>query len=241
MKKVGIIGMGKMGSAIHANIKKQFTVHTFDKDKDLKQICDTDIIIFAVKPQSFYPLAKKFKKYLSDQHIISIMAGVGIRQMSNALGTDNITRTMPNISARYGKSITAVYPEIKNENVLAIVTYWGELFYLKDEDQFHSFTAVSSSSPAYFLKLADEIYKIARKNGFDDDIAKKIVTNSISAAAMLMEKHRGLATKGIDEIKSKRGVTEQALTALNDRFEKLIEESVNSAVIRSKEISDETK
>lgn len=242
MKKIGIVGMGKMGSAIYSNLDKdkEFEIYRLNKHSDLKQLLDTEIVVIAIKPQVFNSLAKDLKKYLSNQYIISIMAGLTTRQISNALNTKKIIRTMPSISLRYGNSITAVYPKLIDGDIFRILSNWGELLYLTDEEQFHSFTALSSSSPAYFLRLAQEIESIALKNGYDNSIAQKLSINSLYSASSLLKKNNGDITNSINEIKSKKGVTEQALFILDNGLE-IVQKAVNSAINRSKEISDGLK
>lgn len=239
MKKIGIIGMGKVGKAIGLRAKKDFNIYEFDKNKSLKKISEVDIVVLSIKPQDFYSLSINLKQYLSSQPIISVMAGINTGHISKSLASSEIIRTMPNLALRFGKSLTAVYSVRKlGPQVLNLISGWGEIIFLRDEAQFHSFTALSGSGPAYFLELANEIESIAIKSGFDKNIAKKISHNALSSALLLLEKNKFDVQKSVSEIKSKGGVTERALTTFNEnKFYEILEKAVNDAINRSKELS----
>lgn len=243
MKKIGIIGMGKMGTAIHSRIGSEFRVYEFDKQTDLANISSMDIVILAIKPQTFSTLSDELKGHISDrQLIISIMAGIGIKRISVALGASKVIRTMPNISLRYGESLTAVYSSEKkpDKDVLNIISGWGKFFYIETEDQFHSFTALCGSSPAYFLKLAAEIESLAMSYGYPKEIVRTISMNALNGALLSLQKNEGYTKKSIEEIRSKGGVTEEALLELDrNHHDKLVEKAIAAATNRSKELSNE--
>ena len=75
MRKVAVIGMGNMGSAIALSIKDRFSLTTFDIDKAKVEalgfkpcesvqeaIKDADIVLIAINPQFID------KNFLSDRH-----------------------------------------------------------------------------------------------------------------------------------------------------------------------------
>jgi pyrroline-5-carboxylate reductase len=65
MKTVAIIGLGNMGSAIQRLLQKNFEVIGIDRQHGtLKDVAKTDIIILAVKPQSFAELAQELSQYI---------------------------------------------------------------------------------------------------------------------------------------------------------------------------------
>ena len=72
------------------------------------KIAESDIIIIAVKPQDFEELSKELKPLLNKAKcIISIMAGMKIKQIEQALNNVNIIRAMPNSPAELGMGMTA--------------------------------------------------------------------------------------------------------------------------------------
>jgi len=71
-------------------------------------IQSADLVIFAVKPQDSDVLFQKLKPHIDSQQVfLSIMAGVKIETISNALGAKKIIRAMPNLPAQIGMGMTA--------------------------------------------------------------------------------------------------------------------------------------
>src|SRR5260221_5807 len=108
MKAIAIIGLGNMGSAIQRLLQGHLEVISIDRQYDtLKDVAKVDVIILAVKPQSFTELAQELRQYVGEQVVLSIMAGVPIDAIANALGVTKVVRTMPNLALTKGQSLTA--------------------------------------------------------------------------------------------------------------------------------------
>jgi pyrroline-5-carboxylate reductase len=239
MKKIAIIGMGTIGTAISHRLKKDFQVIGFKKKTGLKKINETEIVIIAVKPQDFAKLALNLKEYLDGQVIISVMAGISIREISMSLGTSSVIRVMPNLALNYGKSLTAVYPKNKlNKYTKIIVSLWGDTVYLLNENQFNSFTALCGSSPAYLLKMASQIELSAIAYGYDKKTSNRIVKSALDTAGLIMHQGNRSVAESISSIKSKGGITEEAFYVLDENnFDEILKNAIKAAVNKSKELS----
>ena len=127
--KIGIIGSGNMGSAIikgivNNNLTDSTNIYVYDKDstkttklkeelginvspiiKDL--INNIDILILAVKPNVSRDIFKEIKDYVTNEVIISIMAGITINTIENSLESDKkIVRVMPNTPALVNEAMS---------------------------------------------------------------------------------------------------------------------------------------
>ena len=70
-------------------------------------ISQADIIILSVKPQDFQALGRQIMPYVkSGQLILSIMAGIKIAAIYEAIGATKIVRAMPNLPAQIGMGMT---------------------------------------------------------------------------------------------------------------------------------------
>ena len=176
-KKIGFVGCGNMGSAMVGGLinsgflkaediiistkteesakklEKQFNVKT---SLDSKLVAaESEIIILAVKPFMYKAIIDEIKSEITkDKLIITVAAGITIGNMEEWLGNDfKIIRTMPNTPALVGQAMSAVCPN-KNINkaeldyCFKIFESFGECVQL-DEKDFHGFTALCGSSPAY--------------------------------------------------------------------------------------------
>ena len=140
--KLGVIGCGKMASAILGGVcKNQFlnpeNVFVFDINLDasakmcakygfnevlsLNELLDNvDVILLAVKPFVFHDVLLEIKEFYKDQPIISILAGVKMKKFNFILSEAPIVRVMPNTPALVNEGMSAI---CKNEFV---DEYWSE-------------------------------------------------------------------------------------------------------------------
>ena len=122
--RVGIIGCGAMGSAIARTLSDEGIVYDIDRERarsvaegtkfrvadSLEEaVRECDLLLLAVKPQTLsdiYPVLMDSGS--GEKRWISIAAGVSTSTLAENLGTTEVVRFMPNIAARYGRSVTAI-------------------------------------------------------------------------------------------------------------------------------------
>ncbi|EHI96940.1 pyrroline-5-carboxylate reductase [Clostridium sp. DL-VIII] len=241
-KKVGFIGCGNMGSAMVGGlIKSEFleadniivSTKTEESAKKLKEqfgiattldsklvAKEADVIILAVKPFMYKDMITKIKSELSkDKLIITIAAGISISNMEEWVGENaKIIRTMPNTPALVGQAMSAICPN-KNVNdedldyCIRIFKSFGECVQLEEKD-FHGFTALCGSSPAYVFMFIEAMADSAVKLGIPRVKAYKMAAQSVlGASKMVLEtgKHPGELK---DAVCSPAGTTIDAVVEL---------------------------
>lgn len=178
-KRIGIIGLGNMGSAIAKRlIADKHEVYGFDKDKAKLQDIDcikaadtlpellsnTDIILLAVKPQDFGQLLAEMKgrNDLENKVIISIAAGVTTSIIEEALGElkVRIVRVMPNLFAASGDGVCGICKgkyatEEDLSTIQSLLECLGKVIVVT-EDKMDEVTAVSGSGPGYLCYLVKD-------------------------------------------------------------------------------------
>ena len=134
--KLGVIGCGKMASAILGGIvKKKFLnsddIYVYDISMEasgklcreygfreaysLKELFESvDIVLFAVKPFVVNEILSDIQEYYNNQLLLSILAGVKIEKFEKALKSAKVVRIMPNTPALVNEGASAI---CKNENV----------------------------------------------------------------------------------------------------------------------------
>lgn len=175
--KIGIIGLGNMGSAIAARFAdKGHEIYAFDKDKaklggitHIKVIAElsgllsnADIIILAVKPQDFGTVLSEIEKNkdLTNKIIVSIAAGVTTAIIEEVLGTAKVIRVMPNIFAVSGDGVCGIckgkYATEKDlSTIQSLLECLGKVIVVT-EDKMDGVTAVSGSGPGYLCYLVKD-------------------------------------------------------------------------------------
>lgn len=153
--KVGLIGVGNMGTAIIEGLLKKGEIKPddifiYDKFKDKaaafavktrvklessvqKVIEKSNLIILAIKPQDLGELSKELKVPNLDagvegfKCIISILAGIPISKIKENIKGESfrVVRAMPNLGAVVGSSVTALAAESANAIALSKFVFSG--------------------------------------------------------------------------------------------------------------------
>ena len=245
MKKITIIGLGKMGSAICNRLLQQgdFEITTCKREDDVNEkVGGADIIIIAVKPQNFDELASSITTNISDKLIISIMAGVTIESISQKLKSKKIIRSMPNLGSAIGEGVTgwiasaACSKEDKDvaEKIFAAL---GHQFEFEEEQFLDTVTAISGSGPAYFFYLTQLLEEKAIEFGFNKEQAERLAKYTFFSAAKVMEQSDKNPQEWVNAVASKGGITEQALTYMKEnKFDSIFKNAVEAAKKRSEEL-----
>jgi len=207
-----------------------------------KQIADSDIIILAVKPQDFDELANELKKAISPKNIIiSIMAGITIKYISEKLSTQKIVRAMPNSPAELGMGITgytcgpvlSVDEVRKSGNILAAT---GLTIFFENESMLNAVTALSGSGPAYFFYLVKNMIAAGEKMGMDEHVSTALVKQTMLGSFHLLNGSSKSLDELIKAVSSKGGTTEAAFTV----FEQLqVGENLQKGIVRACERAKE--
>ena len=208
------------------------------------QLGTYDLVILSVKPQDFNAVAAALKEVLSpEQVILSIMAGISIGRIREALGHQRVVRAMPNTPAMLGMGITAytASPEVEQSQLRRIellVNATGRSVYLEDEAMLDAVTALSGSGPAYFFYLVKSMIEAGKKMGFDESVSALLVKQTMLGSYHLINN----AEKSLDElirtVASKGGTTEAALKRFGEGgIDAHLQEGIFAAKNRSEELA----
>jgi pyrroline-5-carboxylate reductase len=189
-----------------------------------KAIINSDVVVFAVKPQVLSEVAKSLSAFLPQKKplFISIVAGVRIVDLERWLGSNlAIVRVMPNTpalvqsgaSALFANRYVTEYQKELAENILRAV---GLTIWLDDELQMDAVTALSGSGPAYFFLLMEVLEKAGVNLGLPQKTARLLTLQTAFGAAKMAlssgENVKNLRAK----VTSKGGTTEQAVAVLEE-------------------------
>ena len=136
---------------------------------------ESDIVIFAVKPQVMKTAVLPLAEGLSEKKplLISIAAGIPISSLESWAGDDlAMVRAMPNTPALINAGITALFansrvlPE-QRDQAESIMCAVGKVVWVEDETLMDTVTAVSGSGPAYFFYFMEALEQAAIEEGLD--------------------------------------------------------------------------
>jgi pyrroline-5-carboxylate reductase len=260
--KIAIIGTGNMGSAFFRGLSEHFSddelaVCDTSEEKlqalgakhastDINQIvADADVVLMAVKPQSFEECISSITEPLAEKLIVSIMAGVTMKTIQEKTGSKKIVRSMPNLGVQVGRGMTgwiasAAVSDDEKALTKKIFVSLGAEIELKSEDLIDPLSTVSGSGPAYFFYLTEKLAKNAEALGFSKENAKTLAEETFVASAQLLDQNEMSAEEWRTAVSSKKGTTEQAIKHFEEeKMGETLMGGMQKALKRSKEIAEE--
>lgn len=262
-KIIGFIGCGNMGSAMVGGLIKSGFQNPSDiivstkTEASAKKVSDefkvkitldnkevakkADVLVLAVKPYMYKGVIDEIKSELTrEMLIITIAAGVSIENMEYWLGEGSkIIRTMPNTPALVGEAMSAMcsnkhVTEEELEYAKNIFNSFGDCVDLPEKD-FHAFTALCGSSPAYVFMFVEAMADAAVKLGIPRVKAYTMAAQSVlGSAKMVLDtgKHPGELK---DMVCSPAGTTIDAVAELEKHgFRSAVIEAMEKCAEKSK-------
>ena len=187
-------------------------------DKPAPALEGADIAVLAVKPQEFSTAARSLS-LSSGQTVMSIMAGVTIATIRDALKHDAIVRAIPNTPAQVGEGMTVwtatdAVPDAAREQVRSILAVLGQELYVDDEKYVDMATAVSSSGPAYIFLVMEALIDGAVHIGLRRDTAQRMVIQTILGSAKYAQATGKHPADLRNQVTSPAGTTSEGLLVL---------------------------
>lgn len=261
-KTLGVIGAGKMGSAILAGLLKTGTVTAkkiliYDRNprqytglttiypvkiaKNIPELVSrSDICLLAVKPQDKENVLKEMKAVGREKLVISILAGVTTRYLEKKLGRTPVVRVMPNIGIKVdaGMSFYSGGRFARRTDLKTVSRLFAKLGETAEitEKKMDLATAVSGSGPAYFFLLMEILSGYARKSGLSKEDSVKMARQVILSSALLAKNEP--AEKLRAAVTSKGGTTEAAVLFLEKAgIRKIFGSALKAAQARARKLS----
>lgn len=249
-----------MGGAIIGGIYKKYNVAVCEQDQkrlqglkrkykiatgNLKTVVKkSQVIILAVKPQSFDSILKELKPFLTQNHlVISIAAGITCHYIEKRIRAKvRVIRAMPNLPAQVGEGITGICAGKAAKNKDLILTQ--QLFscvgttIVIDEKYMDAITAASGSGPAYVFLFIESLNKAVQSLGFDKKLAKALVLQTIKGSLNLLNEQKEDAGVLRARVTSKGGTTQAAMDVFKKYdLDKVFKAALNAAKKRARELS----
>ena len=206
-------------------------------------ITDADIIILAVKPQDFPPLAAGIRPFIRPhQVILSVMAGVRVASIIESTGADKVVRCMPNLPAQVGMGMTVftATPHMDMKELFIVqnlINTTGKSLHVEDESLIDAATAISGSGPAYVYYFMEAMIQTGVKMGFTLSQAELLVNQTFMGAVHLHNQNELTCEEWIKKVASRGGTTEAAIKVFNEHSVKgKIEAGLVAAFDRAKEL-----
>jgi pyrroline-5-carboxylate reductase len=237
LKRVGVIGAGKIGSSLVARLSaagnfdltvsdvhneqlarfaEGYGVETTNSNREAAE--GSDLLVVAVKPwdvgrvlDEIFPAIKGDEKA-----VVSVAAGVPISAIEGRLPAGAaVLRVMPNLCAAVGLGSAVVAANESGEahlpEVVGIFRHVGDVIELP-ERLFDAATALHGSGPAYVALFADALIQAGVREGIPRDVARRLVNGTIGGTAVLLKERTAHQIR--DEVMTPGGTTAAAFVAM---------------------------
>jgi len=192
-KRIGFVGFGNMAKALWGGFSTLGVIGlACDPNPtttegisflSLNELIDqSEILFLCVKPQIFREMIFP----VVSQPVVSIMAGVGLKELSQSFQT--VIRLMPNTPMSVSEGMTAICypPDLTSNSILEMLLLTcGRILHV-EESWMDVVTAISGSGPAFLYRLADIARLWAMDHGVPDRVATELFAQTLVGAGKLL-------------------------------------------------------
>jgi len=231
MRTITFIGNGTMALSIAKGLKGKYHIElvgrnmknldTFETQLGTKinkyLLKDFDMtgktILLCVKPGNVEEVAKLVQG--KADLLISVLAGVSTKILKKYFKPKTVVRSMPNLAASTGKSMTTLTGDAKaKEDGIVILNAIGRTLWLESEKELDVATALAGSGPAYLALIAEALVDGAVKQGLKREDAMATMRGLFNGFASLIQNVHPATLK--DDVMSPGGTTASGYGALEE-------------------------
>lgn len=190
-----------------------------------------EIVVWAVKPQSFAEAAAPCAGFVGRALQLSVMAGIPSQAIVRASGSARVVRAMPNTPALIGQGMAGLFAcaavnAADRSAVEAVLAPTGQLLWLEHEAQLDAVTAVSGSGPAYVFYFVEAMIDAAEQMGLTREQGRTLALATFAGATALAQQSGEAPALLRERVTSKGGTTHAALESLRA-------DAVGAAIVRA--------
>jgi pyrroline-5-carboxylate reductase len=237
LRRVGVIGAGKIGGSLVARLSAAGTFDLVVSDvheEQLERVAEgygvktttsnretaegSDLLVVAVKPWDVGRILDEISPAIKgdEKAVVSVAAGVPISAIEGRLPAGAaVLRVMPNVCAAVGLGSAVVAANESGEahlpEVVGIFRHVGDVIELS-ERLFDAATALHGSGPAYVALFADALIQAGVREGIPRDVARRLVNGTIGGTAVLLKERTAHQIR--DEVMTPGGTTAAAFVAM---------------------------
>ena len=204
-----------------------------------------DLVVWAVKPQSFRDAAAPVRDLAGGALHLSVMAGIRADAIAQAAGATRIVRCMPNTPALVGKGMTGLFASPSasaTDRALAeaVIATTGDWLWVEREEQLDAVTALSGSGPAYVFYFLEAMQQAGTELGLTPEQARRLAVGTFAGGAQLAaDSPEPLATLR-ERVTSKGGTTHAGLTVMREAgMDQSFIAAMKAAARRARELGEE--
>ncbi|MGK0187837.1 MAG: pyrroline-5-carboxylate reductase [Verrucomicrobiales bacterium] len=263
--KLGIIGCGKMGTALLRGILAKGICAESDVTasdsvaaattalqslhpgvraaSNVETASKSDVLLLCVKPHQILATLSEIAAAGVSPLVISIAAGVSLDKMQGAMGAGaRIARVMPNTPALIGKGAAAfsLGSQCTAEDGEIVSSLLAAVGHVEEvpENLLNAVTGVSGSGPAYVYMIIEALADGGVVMGLTKQQALNLAAQTVAGAAEMVIQTGEHPAQLRDAVTSPGGTTIAALAKLEEKgLRSAMIEAVRTAAMRAEELT----
>jgi pyrroline-5-carboxylate reductase len=263
--KLVFVGGGNMASAILGGLIRQgmsaqriWVIEPFEQSRQRLEalgvhtlsapsadLQDADVMVWAVKPQSFHEAAQQNRAFCQQALHLSVAAGIRSDSIAHWLGSERIVRAMPNTPALVGLGQTGLFARTgvtpaEKQLIAQVLEPTGQLLWVAHEPLLDAVTAISGSGPAYVFYFLEAMIQAGIDMGLSAAQAHQLAVGTFEGASALAKASDESPHVLRERVTSKGGTTYAATCALDEAgVQSLFKHALEAARLRAQELGDE--
>lgn len=213
-----------------------------ESNRELVQ--QASLVWLAIKPQMIDKVGSEIRGQIPEATVVvSIVAGISIKQLSDQIQTSRLIRVMPNTPALIGRGASGMassesVPREQAEMVLDLMKSVGVCFEL-EERLLDVVTGLSGSGPAYVFVILDGLIEGAVRQGLPRSVARELAIQTVAGAATMMAQTKAHPAELRDRVTSPGGTTAAGLFELESmQIRAAMMRAVEGATTKAKELGN---
>ena len=175
--------------------------------------------MFCLKPQTIREVFAQLNGRIDKKTIvISIAAGVTMKDVSEKLNCARVVRAMPNTPGRIGKGITVwTCSGLGAEDKACVAELFralGEELFCEEEKYLDMATALSGTGPAYVYLFMESLVNAGVGIGLPRHLAERMVLQTVVGSAAYARESKAHLAQLRDDVSSPAGTTCAAMYVL---------------------------
>jgi pyrroline-5-carboxylate reductase len=203
------------------------------------------IVVLAVKPQFFGEVVEDLRSALDPSTLVlTIVAGVKMKRVADALATPKVVRVMPNTPGQIGRGIsvwtaTGAVADAEYDRTRAILSALGIEVYVTHEDELDMATALSGTGPTYVFLFMEALIDAGVHMGFSRRVATRLVSETILGSVEYAASTTDHLAKLRNQVTSPGGTSAEAIYELErGRLRTVLTDAVWAAYRRSVQLGE---
>ena len=239
--QIGLIGAGAMATALARGWQRPVLVSDPMKDRaealvaevggevadsNLDVAARSDVVVLCHKPAQLSEVAAEIDG--TAKSVVSILGSVDLNSIRGAYSSSAAYRVLPNLPVELRKGVLCwpIENGPEGNEVRDLFGEVGDLVELPEADIEVAMT-MSSNAPGWIAFFVEAFVAAGVANGLSEDLATRLVMETLSGTAALLEARSGDAERLRLEVCSPGGSTERGVAAMTQAG---LPEAVMSAV-----------